>query len=481
MAQSYLENQPGTTPRADKARIQYEKGGLVKDSYMWIIGHSDFKMWRNGPDNRFLWIKGCAGTGKTMLLAGIVDELVSERGIVSYFFCQRTDQRINNAISLLKGLIHMLADQEPSLKPFRDETVVVGSSKDSNYVSAVFSLSDTLLRALQGIQTPVYLIIDALDECEKKGRGQVLGEIPKIASQCPHVRWLVSSRDDNQIRDIFQSKNNSTRLEVELDQKTMSAAVDMYMAHKLSTLECLKHDAGLRTLIFNKIRDKTKSNFLWVSLICLCMCVDFRDVKESDNWRLLQMLANAPTELHHMATLTLLKFGYREYELFKNGGCKENERLEEAIAKYEEAISVANNTQPAYVTGIIKANIYLTECHRELSHKGMPTVEKMEQLEKAEKCIMKAQDLAEKLAEETQDQGLLQRVRMEKGVLGARRVLLKMKEPEVLANPRMRGELLKARDELTNIKRQSTNNTSVAWVDRWESMLTKAYEELHVP
>ncbi|RYO77895.1 hypothetical protein DL764_010167 [Monosporascus ibericus] len=110
-----------TDPRADKMRIEHTKGGLLKDSYKWILDHADFRRWRDDRDSRLLWIKGDAGKGKTMLLCGIIDELSpkakKDNGVVnklshqlkrvfaspaspgppSFFFCQATDSQLNNA------------------------------------------------------------------------------------------------------------------------------------------------------------------------------------------------------------------------------------------------------------------------------------------------------------------------------------------------------------------------------------------------
>lgn len=51
-----------------------------------------------------------------MLLCGIIDELKKESdNCFSYFFCQATEARLNNATAVLRGLIYLLVDQEPSL------------------------------------------------------------------------------------------------------------------------------------------------------------------------------------------------------------------------------------------------------------------------------------------------------------------------------------------------------------------------------
>ena len=53
-----------------------------------------------------------------MLLCGIIDELkdgIAEQNVLSYFFCQASDSRINNATAVLRGLIYLLVEQQPSL------------------------------------------------------------------------------------------------------------------------------------------------------------------------------------------------------------------------------------------------------------------------------------------------------------------------------------------------------------------------------
>ena len=102
-----------TDPRDDKTRIEQTKGGLLKDSYRWILDNADFQRWRDDEENRLLWIKGAPGKGKTMLLCGVVNELkkaIADTDLLSFFFCQATDARINNATAVLRGLIYLLVN-----------------------------------------------------------------------------------------------------------------------------------------------------------------------------------------------------------------------------------------------------------------------------------------------------------------------------------------------------------------------------------
>ncbi|KAL6852568.1 hypothetical protein ACO1O0_007114 [Amphichorda felina] len=81
-----------TDPSDDRRRIQETKGGLLRDSYRWILNHDDFRRFQEEAQSRVLWIKGDSGKGKTMLLCGIIDELekMDQGANLTYFLCQAT-------------------------------------------------------------------------------------------------------------------------------------------------------------------------------------------------------------------------------------------------------------------------------------------------------------------------------------------------------------------------------------------------------
>ena len=110
-----------TDPRDDKKRIEASKDHLLKASYAWILDDEAFLDWRDNHDKRLLWIKGDPGKGKTMMMIGLIDELKkklrTKPGLhaLSYFFCQSTDNRLNNAVSVLRGIIYLLAVEHQTL------------------------------------------------------------------------------------------------------------------------------------------------------------------------------------------------------------------------------------------------------------------------------------------------------------------------------------------------------------------------------
>ncbi|KAH7114689.1 NACHT domain-containing protein [Dactylonectria macrodidyma] len=259
-----------TDPRDDKTRIEQTKGGLLKDSYCWILDNDDFQQWRNDEQSRLLWIKGDPGKGKTMLLCGIIDELKKQTAnLVSYFFCQGTDSRINNATAVLRGLIYLLTDQQPSLIPHVQKKYDQAGKGLFEDVNAWWALSEVFANILQDPNLKsTFLIIDALDECVTD-LPHLLNLIVEKSSESPHVKWIVSSRNWLNIEEQLETAGQKVRLCLELNEKSISAAVSIYIRHKVDQLARLKkYDRNTRDAVQHHLSSNANDTFLWVALVC---------------------------------------------------------------------------------------------------------------------------------------------------------------------------------------------------------------------
>jgi len=104
-----------------------------------------------------------------MLLYGIINELnksIVKTTLLSYFFYQATDSRINNATAVLRGLIYLLVDQQPLLVSHIRKKYNHASKalfEDTNAWIALYKIFTNILQDPNLSNT--YLIIDALDEC----------------------------------------------------------------------------------------------------------------------------------------------------------------------------------------------------------------------------------------------------------------------------------------------------------------------------
>jgi hypothetical protein len=283
-----------TDPRHDKIRIEQTKGGLLKDSYKWILGNREFQKWRDDEQSRLLWIKGDAGKGKTMLLIGIINELTeltANTGLLSFFFCQGTDSQLNNATALLRGLIYLLLiKQNILISHLRTEYKSAGKAlfEDTN---AFYALSEIFRNMLQDPRlTTTCLIIDALDECET-GLPELLKLITETAvASSTGVKWIVSSRDRPDIDKQLALGDARVRLSLELNAKHVSDAVDVYIDHKISQITSIECDKALKDQVRRKIRQKADGTFLWVALV-------FKELQDVLSGEVLQVLEEVPADL----------------------------------------------------------------------------------------------------------------------------------------------------------------------------------------
>ncbi|CAK7237405.1 hypothetical protein SEUCBS140593_009949 [Sporothrix eucalyptigena] len=152
-------------PCDDKTRIQETKGGLLQGAYRWILENDSFRQWRNEPQGRVLWIRGDPGKGKTMLLCGIIDEL-GPNTCLSYFFCQATNEQLNHATAVLRGLIYMLIQKRPTLISYVREKYDHAGKRLFEEINAWQALCKILTDMLADKQAAnTILLVDALDEC----------------------------------------------------------------------------------------------------------------------------------------------------------------------------------------------------------------------------------------------------------------------------------------------------------------------------
>lgn len=284
-----------TDPRDDKKRIEETKGGLLEDSYRWIFETSDFQQWHNNQQHCVLWIKGDPGKGKTMLLCGIIDKLresMAGTDLLSYFFCQATDSRINNATAVLRGLLYLLVDQQPSLLSYIRKKYDHARKTLFTDANAWVALSEIFTNILQDPSlNNTYLIIDALDEC-LTDLPRLLDFIVQKSSISSRVKWIFSSRNDPNIERRLRLDDSGTRLSLELKENAeqVSHAVDIYIDHCVSELTELQYDIQLRNSVREQMQQKANGTFLWVSLV-------MNELKEVESWQMLQVLDEMPSDL----------------------------------------------------------------------------------------------------------------------------------------------------------------------------------------
>ncbi|KAK4658853.1 hypothetical protein QC762_0002790 [Podospora pseudocomata] len=293
--EQYLTHLQATDPRHDKKNIELRKGGLLRESYCWVLSHDNFHRWRDNRDGQLLWVRGDPGKGKTMLLCGIIDELEKDTARtdnIAFFFCQATDDRLSNATAVLRGLIYLLVTkQQPELISHVRESCYglgkEGFQGPTSWVvlSKIFTniLEDPKLRG-------TYLIIDALDECTGD-RDLLLDLIASKSSAYPKVKWLVSSRNWPDIEESLNTATQKINLRLELNEESVSAAVTTYIQSEIDKLaKRKKYNNDTRDAVKRYLDTNAHGTFLWVALVC-------QELAKISRWEAVEILTTFPPGL----------------------------------------------------------------------------------------------------------------------------------------------------------------------------------------
>ena len=282
-------------PREEKDRIEMDKDKLLKQCYSWILDHPDFRRWRDSTQSRLLWIKGDPGKGKTMMMIALTEELskkvkagwstfksrsLKEMArrmasnfrpcLVSYFFCQNTDSRLNNAASVLKGLIYLLVTQENGMIRHIRKRYDKGRSGIFEGPNAVYTLRLILQDILNDSALPsTYLLIDALDECNE-GLQQLLDTITdERFTMKSKVKWLVASRNLPDIAERLRPDNAQMKINLEMNAEHVTRAVNAFIDAKVQRLALQKqYDVALKEEVRRTLLQRSEATFLWVALAC---------------------------------------------------------------------------------------------------------------------------------------------------------------------------------------------------------------------
>lgn len=258
-----------TDPSLDKKRIEYTNGGLLKDSYIWILSNAEFLRWQNSHNGGILWIKGDPGKGKTMLLCGLIDELQADGATRPYyFFCQASNSRLNSATKVLCSLVYSIAcEDEQALSYVMEKYKHAGKELFSN-INAWSALSQIMAHILLNVSLKdKVFIIDGLDECVTD-----LAPLLDFIAQAPglsEARWIVSSRNWPTIEEKLNASPKKLPLSLELNEQSISDAVRVYIQHKVNQLAISKGlEDDSRGALQAYLTNNANGTFLWVSLVC---------------------------------------------------------------------------------------------------------------------------------------------------------------------------------------------------------------------
>jgi ankyrin repeat protein len=261
----------------------------------------EYQEWRDCSDPCTLMYTGRLGSGKSVLLANIVDDLSlytgKEQSLVAYFFCKHDIPESLQARTIIGSLVRQLLCTIPDLSvPARscENTLATGDT-------------DKVLELLFQSFSPdpkVYFVLDGLDECDHQEKETLVQAVRKIQDK---LKVLVCSSFREEPNNGLQSVTSqllATRVvPLPHDNPDIEAFIAADLDRCVDQEQLKMGDPALILEIQEALLKGAQGMFLWAALQIksLCSMKTDRAIREA--------LADLPKDLSETFARILLKSG----------------------------------------------------------------------------------------------------------------------------------------------------------------------------
>jgi len=170
----------------------------------WFFQNESYLRWRTERGS-LLWLYGIPGCGKTILSSTIIEELQKRKdiSILLYFYFDFTDTHKQSLESVLRSLISQLYNKEEDVRTHLD---LFYSCQSGGQQPSIKSLC-TIFRDTIKIAGEVWIVLDALDECQTRKSspdGGLFNWIWDLRNSQVNIHFLVTSRPEEDIESAIE-------------------------------------------------------------------------------------------------------------------------------------------------------------------------------------------------------------------------------------------------------------------------------------
>ncbi|EPS42586.1 hypothetical protein H072_3388 [Dactylellina haptotyla CBS 200.50] len=233
-----------------------------KGTGAWFLDSPEFQHWLATP-NEILFCPGIPGAGKTIVCATAIDHVLriygeDENSAVAYIYFGFKSQNLQSPERILASILKQLCRNyvPDSVKTLYESHKKKGTEP---LLEEIFEL----LVSVAALYSRVFILADAIDECESSNgyRRLFLSQISKLQS-LTQMNFLATSRKLPDITTWFEEKQ-ATKLEI----FARTEDIKVFVENRLSLIEgAVQYDQGLQEEVKSKISERIDGMFLLVQL-----------------------------------------------------------------------------------------------------------------------------------------------------------------------------------------------------------------------
>jgi hypothetical protein len=183
---------------------------------------------------RVFWLNGLAGTGKTTVARTIATRAHKQGRLAAAFFFSRNIAVTRSPSAVLPTIAYQLAHYQHL---FRTAVCAAVGADEDVRDRGVTIQADALFSNLRGItvpDTPLLIVLDALDECYLENGREGGDAVPLLLAQfasVPSVKILITSRVEDTLKYMFDGVTNLALHNIEAD--IVQSDIGHYLKHTL--------------------------------------------------------------------------------------------------------------------------------------------------------------------------------------------------------------------------------------------------------
>ncbi|KAL6364621.1 hypothetical protein LRP88_02024 [Fusarium phalaenopsidis] len=234
-------------PFADGAsfdsRAEQHNPTCLQNTRVELLNH--INNWIYDPNGKTIfWLNGMAGTGKSTISRTIARSLASHGLLGANFFFKRGETDRGNLAKLFTTIARQLALSQPALGPkikerFDSDPTIVGKAAQVQFKTLILDAFSACAHLFRD-GTPLVIVIDALDECE---RDEDIKLIINLFSQTrdvqrPRLRVFVTSRPELPVRLGFSAVEGRWQdcILHEIPRRVVERDISLFLQYQLSEI-----------------------------------------------------------------------------------------------------------------------------------------------------------------------------------------------------------------------------------------------------